>query len=325
MIRLDQVTKDFGRYKALNGLTFSVNSGEFFGFLGPNGAGKTTAIKILSTLQRPTSGKAYINGHDVVTDALEVRKAIGMVFQDPSLDDRLTARENLQLHGMLYQMPSHIIKHRVDQLMELVGLEERQNEIVRNYSGGMKRRLEISRALMHEPKVIFLDEPTVGLDPQTRNYIWDYIDEIRTNEGVTIFLTTHYIEEAETCDRIGVLDHGKIIALDSPQNLKDEIADNTIIIRSEHPHSEVAQIIRNNFGLKTEVILDRVQVYIDQFDTSLIPQLSEVIPQITAIYFQNPTLEDVFLKLTGRTIREEKGGQGDAFRAIRRARSIRGR
>jgi ABC-2 type transport system ATP-binding protein len=222
IVKVKNLTKDFDHFRAVDNISFEVKSGEIFGLLGPNGAGKTTTMNILSTLLMPTTGEVFVNGFNVVTSPDEVRKSIGIIFQDPSLDERLTAYENLNFHGMIYHIPLKIRKERIKEVLNMVGLYSKKDSIVRTFSGGMRRRLEIARGLMHHPRVLFLDEPTIGLDPQTRQYIWDYILNLSEEEGVTIFLTTHYMDEAEICHRVAIIDYGKIIALDSPQQLKNE-------------------------------------------------------------------------------------------------------
>ncbi len=223
MIQVDNLVKNFGGLAAVRNVSFRVEEGELFGFLGPNGAGKTTTINILCTLLSPTQGKASVAGFDVVAHPNEVRQSIGIIFQDPSLDERLTALENLKFHAMLYHLSWKKIQERMEFLLEMVGLSERRHDLVKHFSGGMKRRLEIVRGLLHSPKVLFLDEPTIGLDPQTRNHIWRYIDELRRKENLTLFLTTHYMEEADPCDRIAVMDEGEIVALDTPTALKKRL------------------------------------------------------------------------------------------------------
>jgi ABC-2 type transport system ATP-binding protein len=219
IIQVENLSRKFNGFIAVDAISFSVSRGEVFGFLGPNGAGKTTTINMLCTLLRPTSGQALVSCCDVVREPNRVRKEIGIIFQDPSLDDRLTAEDNLRFHGYLYNLDHKLIEIRIAEVMTLVELFDRRKDFVRKFSGGMKRRLEIARGLLHQPKVLFLDEPTLGLDPQTRAHIWEYILKMRKEHGLTIFMTTHYMQEAEVCDRIAIIDHGRIVDLDSPANL----------------------------------------------------------------------------------------------------------
>lgn len=220
-IEVQNLTKRFGEFTAVNDVSFAVRAGERFAFLGPNGAGKSTTIKMLTTLLSPTSGEILINGHDPEHDADAVRHSFGIVFQDPSLDDDLTARENMEFHGVLYSLPAGIRRTRIQELLAFVDLADRADSLVKEFSGGMKRRLEIARGLLHHPKIIFLDEPTLGLDPQTRNHMWQYLDKLNKEEGITVFFTTHYMEEADkAAERIAIIDHGKIIAIGTGEELK---------------------------------------------------------------------------------------------------------
>lgn len=227
-IRVEKLTRRFNGLVAVDAISFSVEQGEIFGFLGPNGAGKTTTINMLCTLLKPTSGLAQVGCCDITKEPNKVRREIGVIFQDPSLDDRLTADDNLRFHGYLYHMNKDVIEARIPEVLELVELSERRREIVKRFSGGMKRRLEIARGLMHRPRILFLDEPTIGLDPQTRAHIWDYVLKMRKESGLTIFMTTHYMQEAEVCDRIAIMDHGNIVALDSPAKLKQTHNEQTL-------------------------------------------------------------------------------------------------
>jgi len=220
IIEIKNLVKNYGKLKAVDGISFSVKEGEFFGFLGPNGAGKTTTMKIICTLLSLTSGQVLVNGFDVTKNPAGVRGSIGVVFQEQSLDENLTAWENLKFHSILYDVPTKEQNPRMEEVLNTVGLLGRKDDLVKTFSGGMKRRLEIARGLIHRPRVLFLDEPTTGLDPQTRRHIWDYIHELRKKEKITIFLTTHYMDEAEMADRVGVVDNGKLIALDTVANLK---------------------------------------------------------------------------------------------------------
>ncbi|MDD5623786.1 MAG: ATP-binding cassette domain-containing protein [Candidatus Peribacteraceae bacterium] len=222
IIRVEGITKKFHDFTAVDHVSFEVEKGEIFAFLGPNGAGKTTTIKMLTTLLHPTSGTIEINGHNPVTEQNEVRKSFGIVFQDPSVDDELMAWENMEIHGILYGVPKKLRRERIDQLLEIVELTDRRRNLLKEFSGGMKRRLEIARGLLHHPKILFLDEPTIGLDPQTRNHLWAYVEKLNKEEGITVFLTTHYMEEADrVADTIAVIDHGKIIERGTSQTLKE--------------------------------------------------------------------------------------------------------
>ncbi|UCF50385.1 MAG: ATP-binding cassette domain-containing protein, partial [Thermoplasmatales archaeon] len=224
IIKTENLTKKFDKLKAVDDISFSVKEGEVFGFLGPNGAGKTTTIKMLTTLLNPTKGSADVAGFDIIKQRNDVRKKVGVVFQDPALDINLTGRENLDFHARVYGLDRETRKKRIEEVIKLVDLDEKMNIFVKNYSGGMKRRLEIARGLMHYPTVLFLDEPTLGLDAQTRRAIWNYIKNMNKEEGTTIFLTTHYMDEADyLCDRVGIIDHGKILITDTTTNLKNSI------------------------------------------------------------------------------------------------------
>ncbi len=223
MIKVENLTKKFGDFIAVDNVSFSVNKGEIFAFLGPNGAGKTTTIRMLTTLLKPTSGRVLINGSDPVREQNDVRRSFGIVFQDPSLDDELTAQENMELHGVLYDVPKDIRRKRIEELLKFVELWDRKSDLVKNVSGGMKRRLEVARGLVHHPKILFLDEPTLGLDPQTRSHIWDYIKNLNKEERMTVFFTTHYMEEADkVAQKIAIIDHGKIIVQGTSEELKQQ-------------------------------------------------------------------------------------------------------
>lgn len=323
MIEVEKIRKTFDATVAVDEVSFSVRSGEVFGFLGPNGAGKTTTINILCTLLKPTSGKAVLNGYDVVAFPHEVRSSIGIVFQDPSLDERLTAKENLNFHALVYNIPRELREKRIKTVLELVELWPRRDDVVRNFSGGMKRRLEIGRGLLHFPKVLFLDEPTLGLDPQTRHHIWEYVHGLRVRENITVFLTTHYMDEAENCDRVAVIDQGKIIAVDTPDKLKRSIGGDTIALKTEN-NANAAGEIKNIFGkdsLEHDNTLYLETVDGEEFLPELIGRLST---PVLSVSVSRPTLEDVFLRLTGRMIRDESGSAKESIRshvrAIRRRR-----
>src|SRR5437899_8663538 len=248
-IATEQLVKRYGEIEAVRGIDLAVMPGEIFGFLGPNGAGKSTTISMLCTLLRPTGGRALVAGHDVVADRAEVRRRIGLVFQDTTLDDYLTAAENLRFHAELYGVPKSQLAGRVRQVLEMVGLWERRDGIVRTFSGGMKRRLEIARGLLHSPRVLFLDEPTVGLDPQTRASIWSYIGQLKRAEDITIFMTTHYMDEAEYCDRIAIMDAGRIVALGTPEALKASVGKDRVQIKTDSV-AEAFASLRERFGIE---------------------------------------------------------------------------
>ncbi len=314
MIQTKDIHKSFGEIQAVRGVSFDVAAGEIFGFLGPNGAGKTTTINILCTLVPPDSGQALLAGFDVVKQPEKVRSSIGIVFQDPSLDERLTAEENLQFHGMIYGVPKVERKERISNVMNMVELWDRRHDIVKTFSGGMKRRLEIARGLMHHPRVLFLDEPTLGLDPQTRNRIWEYIRELRDRENITIFLTTHYMDEAENCDRIAIIDNGKIISLDTPAELKKMVGGDVITVSTSDNEAAAAQIAKGH-GIESIVQDSKVVLEVPDGESFLPKLVRSISVSIDSISLRRPTLDDVFLKLTGHTIREESVGALDSMRA----------
>ncbi len=318
-IEADRLTRRFGDFVAVREVSFTVREGELFAFLGPNGAGKTTTINMLCTLLRPTSGTARVGGHDIVREPHEVRRRIGLVFQDPSLDDRLTAWQNLQFHARLYDVPRRTFEERARRLLELVELTEHAHQEVRTFSGGMKRRLELARGLLHQPKVLFLDEPTLGLDPQTRRHIWDYILRLRDTEGTTVFFTTHYMDEAERADRIAIIDHGRIIALDTPEQLKATIGGDVILVQTDDDARAAARL-REALALEPHLTEEGVHVEAARGD-QLIPRLLGVLQNgvepplvVHRISLRRPSLEDVFIKLTGRAIREEEASPLEMMR-----------
>ncbi|MGQ9704521.1 MAG: ATP-binding cassette domain-containing protein [Actinomycetota bacterium] len=319
-VEVEGLVRKFGDLVAVNGVTFSVERGEVFGFLGPNGAGKTTTINMLCTLLSPTAGMAMVDGFDVVRHRREIRQRIGLVFQDPSLDDRLTANENLDFHAVVYAVHHQIREKRKRELLEMVDLLDRADDLVITYSGGMKRRLEIARGLLHHPRVLFLDEPTIGLDPQTRRYIWDYIKDLKSREEITIFLTTHYMEEAEHCDRIAIIDHGNIIALDTPDNLKNMVGGDIIRIKTEDD-ARAEELLRERF--RVNILEDRDCLCFEvERGEEFIPHLfRDFEVPIQSISLHRPTLDDVFLKLTGREIRDEEAdGLADMRHMVTRVR-----
>jgi ABC-2 type transport system ATP-binding protein len=302
LIIVKNLVKKYSDFKALNGLSFEVKENEIFGLLGPNGAGKTTLIHILATLLKPTEGGAVVNGFDVLRNAIKVRQSIGVVFQAPSSDDILTGYENLKVHALLYGIPRKIREKRISEVLQLVGLADRKDDQVKKYSGGMRRRLEIARGLLHHPKVFFLDEPTLGLDPKSRESMWKYIKKIVREEKVTIILTTHYMEEADMlCDRIGFITNGKIIALDSPSKLKQEIGGDIVKITfsGEVPLEE--EFTKFNFVHKVEQKENSVTIYMEEVNSNL-HMLIKDLNGVQTIEYNKPTLNDVFLKLSGDSL-----------------------
>lgn len=299
MITVKNLVKKYADFKALDGLSFEVNENEIFGLLGPNGAGKTTLIHILATLLKPTEGGAIVNGFDVLHNATKVRQSIGVVFQAPSSDDILTGYENLKVHALLYGIPRKLREKRISEVLELVGLEDRKNDQVKKYSGGMRRRLEIARGLLHHPKVFFLDEPTLGLDPKSRETMWKYIKKIVREEKVTIILTTHYMEEADMlCDRIGFITNGKIIALDSPSKLKQEIGGDIVNITFSDRIPLDKDFTKFDFVHKVERKENSVIIYMEKVNSNL-HMLIKDLDGVQTIEYKKPTLNDVFLKLSG--------------------------
>jgi len=315
IIVVENLVKKFGDLAAVDNISFTVAPGEVFGFLGPNGAGKTTTINILCTLAKPTSGKATLNGFDVVRQQGQVRQSIGLVFQDPSLDERLSGIQNLRFHAMVYNVPASIRQQRIEQVLNMVELWDKRNSEVRTYSGGMKRRLELARGLLHHPKVLFLDEPTLGLDPQTRNHIWEYILEMRRQEGTTIFMTTHYMEEAEKADRVAIIDHGKLVAMDTPERLKNMVAKDIVTVRTDD-NRRAAEEIRLRYQVEARHD-DNVLIFEVLRGEEFLPGfIKEFGTRILSVSLHRPSLEDVFIKLTGREIRREE--VKDEFAAMMR-------
>ncbi len=312
-IKVEKLSRTFGEIQAVKGIDLHVERGETFGFLGPNGAGKSTTIKMLCTLLHPTSGQAFINGYNIERDALRVRQSIGIVFQDPTLDEYLTAEQNLYYHCMVYHTPRKTRAARMHDVLELVGLEERRNDIVKTFSGGMKRRLEVARGLLHEPQTLFLDEPTVGLDPQTRRSVWEHVLRLRERTGLTIFMTTHYMEEAEYCDRIAIIDHGQIVALDTPAALKRMVGQDVVCLTTSKAQ-EAATTLEQYLGRSVRREDEAVYVEGENGQTlaaSLIRQLTLADIEVRGVNVTAPTLEDVFVHLTGRAIRDEAASAKD--------------
>jgi len=303
-IVVEGLRKRFDALTAVDGISFQVRAGEIFGFLGPNGAGKSTTISMLATLLHPTEGTAAINGYDILNQRDLVRQSLGLVFQDPTLDDRLTAEENLRFHARLYGVIGDRYHKRIREVLELVDLWDRRDNIVRTFSGGMKRRLEIARGLIHYPRVLFLDEPTLGLDPQTRVHIWEYIRRLQQNQSMTIFLTTHYMQEAENCDRVAVIDHGQIIANDTPAALKKQVGEDIITIQSRDKDA-LKHAIEERYQFRVQEENGSLRLGVPDGD-HLLPKLLRDLPvEIDSIQLAKPTLEDVFIHLTGRRSREE--------------------
>jgi len=313
IIEVKNLTRKFGDLTAVADVSFTVEEGEIFGFLGPNGAGKTTTINVLCTLLKPTSGEAWLNGYHVVRDQAKVRRSIGLVFQEPSLDDQLTAEENLNFHAILYDVPASARAKRMEEVLKMVELYDRRKDFIKTFSGGMKRRLEIARGLMHYPRVLFLDEPTLGLDPQTRHLIWEYILQLREREGITVFLTTHYMDEAEYADRIAIIDYGKIAALDTPDNLRGLVGGDIITVKTTDDRL-AAQEISQRFGFQVNDGENGLHFEVQKGEEFIPRLVSESPVEILSISLRRPTLDDVFLKFTGRRIRDEELSAKDQWK-----------
>ncbi len=316
VIEVTGLTKRYGEVEAVRGIDLEVWPGETFGFLGPNGAGKSTTIKILCTLATATSGAARVAGLDTATQRDAVRRNIGLVFQDTTLDTYLTGEQNLRFHAELYGVPKEAVGPRMRQVLDMVGLWDRRQGLVSTYSGGMQRRLEIARGLLHAPHVLFLDEPTVGLDPQTRSSIWTYINELKQREDITIFLTTHYMDEAEHCDRIAIIDHGKIVAMDTPEALKASVGKDRVQIHTADDAAAIAALDRI-FGIDAAIHEGAVTFSVasgEQFVPRLFAELG--VP-IRAVSVSRPSLDDVFMSYTGKTIRDAEASSTDAMRQMR--------
>ncbi len=318
-ISVNDLRKSFGDFEAVKGVNFEVGTGEVFGFLGPNGAGKTTTINMLCTLTRPTGGSAEVAGFDVVAARDDVRRHIGLVFQDQTLDGYLSAEQNLRLHAELYGVEKAVVNPRMQQVLEMVGLWERRDSQVMTFSGGMRRRLEIARGLMHSPRVLFLDEPTIGLDPQTRASIWSYIRQLQQQEEITIFMTTHYMDEAEFCGRIAIMDHGEIVALDTPAALKEAVGADRIRIETADDEQAIAALA-DAFGLEATVSEGVVSFAVAEGE-EFVPRLfAELGVPIKSVSLSRPTLDDVFMSHTGSTIRDaEESSSKNRNRAVMQA------
>jgi ABC-2 type transport system ATP-binding protein len=311
------LVKRYEEIEAVRGIDFDVHAGETFGFLGPNGAGKSTTISMLCTLVRPSAGSALVAGHDVVRERDAVRRNIGLVFQDTTLDGYLSAEQNLRLHAELYGVPRELVHERMRQVMEMVGLWERRGSRVSTFSGGMKRRLEIARGLLHSPRVLFLDEPTVGLDPQTRSSIWSYIRELKAREDITIFLTTHYMDEAENCERIAIIDQGRIVVLDTPEALKASVGTDRVQIQTGDDHAAI-DALRERFGIEARIAEGAVTFGVSEGE-QFVPRLfAELGQPIRAVSVARPSLDDVFMSFTGTTIRDAESSQIETRRNFAR-------
>ena len=312
-IEVDSLTKEFGDFKAVDNISFQIEEGEIFGFLGPNGAGKSTTMMILTTLLKPTSGSALVGGYDVMSDAKKVREKIGYVQQEISVDEFLTGRENLYLHARINQIPSNLIKSRIEDVLELVELGEKKDQATLTYSGGMRKRLDIANGLLSRPSVLFLDEPTVGLDIQTRRKIWGYIKKIRKDFGMTVFISTHYMEEADNlCDRIGIIDHGKIQVIDTPKSMKsaigNEIISFNLVDGKASQDTLIEQINKIEFVKEVKNKQDLITVFSTK-SNEVIPKIfqesTNLEMRINSLTLKQPTLDDVFISYTGHDLRDE--------------------
>lgn len=320
LITIKNLFKQYDNLTVLNDINIEVFDNEVFGLLGPNGAGKTTLIHILATLIKPTAGTATVNGYDIIKNPSEVRSSIGIVFQAPSSDDMLTGYENLKLHSLLYAVPKELREKRISEVLELVGLTNRKDDQVKKYSGGMRRRLEIARGLLHKPTVIFLDEPTLGLDPSSREVMWKYINRLVKDEKITLILTTHYMEEADfLCDRIGIIDKGMIIALDSPTQLKEQLGGEIIEMELANKHvdkEDIDRVLKQcNFVRKVEAKNGKVLIYVDDASHNL-PAILKILDktnstEVESVELRSPTLNDVFLKFAQRHVTKKQGQDED--------------
>jgi ABC-2 type transport system ATP-binding protein len=312
-VSVNGLVKRYDQLEAVRGIDFEVATGEIFGFLGPNGAGKSTTISMLCTLVRPSGGSALVAGHDIVSERDDVRRNIGLVFQETTLDGYLSAEQNLRLHAELYGVPRALVSDRMRQVLEMVGLWERRESLANTFSGGMKRRLEIARGLFHSPRVLFLDEPTVGLDPQTRSSIWGYIRELKAQEDITIFLTTHYMDEAEYCDRIAIMDQGRIIVLDSPEALKASVGKDRVQLHTDDDQAAIAAL-RERFAIEATIVEGAVTFGVSEGE-HFVPRLfAELDVPIRTVSVARPSLDDVFLSYTGSTIRDADSTSTDKMR-----------
>lgn len=321
IITTENLTKKFDDFTAVDNISFSVKKGEIFGFLGPNGAGKTTTIKMLTTLLYPTKGSAKVASFDIIKERDKVRKNIGVVFQDPALDTELTGQENLDFHARMYGLSKDERKERIKEVLKLVDLEDKKDAFVKHYSGGMKRRLEIARGLMHYPTILFLDEPTLGLDSQTRQAIWAYIRKMNKEENTTIFLTTHYMDEADhLCDRVGIIDHGKILVIDTTNNLKNSVGDDLITLSSTDDENLLKRLNKESWIKNTKKEETSLILSVEKGEEK-IPTVIEIAQslniKIKSISVRKPTLDDVFLSFTGRTFRDQETPESPLKQRVR--------
>ena len=317
-VETEGLTKRFGDLLAVDSLNLSIEEGEIFGLLGPNGAGKTTTLSMLATLLKPTSGTGRVNGYDIMSHPADVRRSIGIVFQDPSSDDVLTGRENLYLHALMFGVPREERRKRIDHVLNLVDLRDRANDVVKKYSGGMRRRLELARGLLHNPRILFLDEPTLGLDPQTREHIWAYIENLVKSEKVTVIITTHYMDEADRlCNRVAIIDHGQVSALDSPRALKAKVGGEIIKLRVRSPNIERLKDL--DYVLSIDQSGSTLRLTVKDASVHL-QEILGMVGAVDSVEVRTATLNDVFLHYTGREIREESG-EGGMFERIARVRS----
>ena len=322
-IEIKNLTKKFNELTAVDNISLEIKEGEIFGLLGPNGAGKTTILSMLSTILTPTEGSAIVNEYDIVKQKDSVRKSIGIVFQDPSLDIELTGRENMDFHGRLYGMNNSTRKEKINNVLKLIELEDSADKIVKVYSGGMKRRLEIGRGLIHEPKILFLDEPTIGLDPQTRRKLWEYIKNLNKEQKITIILTTHYMDEADfLCDRIAIIDHGKIIALNTADKLKEILGGDVITLETSEAVRLKEILEKTDYVKEVKIFDSKLNITVENGGTS-IPKIIQLAQEnninVNSVVLKRPSLEDVFIHFTGRSIRVEEGDAKDMLKAWIRA------
>jgi ABC-2 type transport system ATP-binding protein len=317
-VETERMRKEYGKLVAVDCLDLKIEEGEIFGLLGPNGAGKTTTLSMLSTLVKPTSGTGRVNGYDIIKQPDQVRRSIGIVFQDPSSDDILTGWENLYLHALMFGVPKNERKKRIQYVLGLVDLQDRANDIVKKYSGGMRRRLELARGLLHNPRILFLDEPTLGLDPQTREHIWAYIENLVKSESVTVIITTHYMDEADRlCNRVAIIDHGKVIALDRPSALKTKVGGEIIKLRVRSPKLDLVKKL--DYVLSADQSGSTLLLTVKNASAHL-QEILGMVGNVESVEVRSPTLNDVFLYYTGQEIREESG-EGGVFERIARART----